>query len=121
MLADVSLPKTANMTLPKMSGAQYYFRYESFSLFSVTKIRVYSLIDAVNLRRTTLHRTDIYRNLSLLLALEMIDLASWVPLMLDLNDFREAQFCYSCYCSTFRTMRHSSMFTRKTYTAFQTD
>ena len=32
---------------------------------SVTKIRVHSFIDAENLRRTTLHRTDIYRNLSL--------------------------------------------------------
>ena len=32
---------------------------------SVTKIRVHSLIDAENLRRTTLHRTDIDRNLSL--------------------------------------------------------
>ena len=32
---------------------------------SVTKIRVHSFIDAENLGRTTLHRTDIYRNLSL--------------------------------------------------------
>ena len=32
---------------------------------SVTKIRVHSFIDAENLRRTTLHRTDIYRNLLL--------------------------------------------------------
>ena len=32
---------------------------------SLTKIRVHSLIDAENLRRTTLHRTDIHRNLSL--------------------------------------------------------
>ena len=44
---------------------------------SGTKIRVHSFIDFENLRRTTLHRTDIYRNVSLgapeILLLEVFD------------------------------------------------
>ena len=54
------------MTFPKTTGAINYFPIANMlGHVSVTKIRVHSLIDVENLRRTTLYRTDIYRNLSL--------------------------------------------------------
>ena len=53
------------MTRSKNVGGYDFPIANLLGYVSVTKIRVHSFIDAENLRRTTLHRTDIYRNLSL--------------------------------------------------------
>ena len=53
------------MTLPKTSRGYYFPIVNLLGHVSVTKIPVHFLIDAENLRRSTLYRTDIYRNFSL--------------------------------------------------------
>ena len=65
MLADVfNCQKQQIWPFRKRQGL-WFPHCESFRPVSVTKIRVHSFIDAENLGRTTLHRTDIYPNLSL--------------------------------------------------------
>ena len=94
MLADVfNCQKQQIWPFRKCKGLWFPHSANLLGHVSPTKIRVHSFIDAENLRRTTLHRTDIYRNLSLGapgLATLLDDV--WTPSNIRSNNFKHF-FC----------------------------